>query len=183
MVTGENRQKVKICRSYSNCKGTTERRVSSPLQSTRPCRSTPRLWPTMQTSLQRCSQSTRWARPLALTVVNCGTYFLFLRLKQNPESLLFTLCKRLESAGWFLSQSFLCSSESGNIFSFVTHIVLASRWLGIIFLYSIRTEDKLLLRTGPHEDVAKLYLMEQTKTEEISQQVAAFLRWPSVGLS
>jgi len=33
------------------------------------------------------------------------------------------------------------------------------------------------VRTGPHEDVAKLYLMEQTKTEEISQQVAAFLRF------
>ena len=121
-----------------------------------------------------------------VSVWNCGTYFLFLRLKRNPESLLFTLCKRLESAGSFLSQSFLCSSESGNTFSFVTHIVFTSRSLGIIFSYSIRTEDYLLFRTGPHEDVAKLYLMEQTKTEEISQQVAAFLRWSShfsVGLS
>ena len=115
-----------------------------------------------------------------VSVWNCGTYFLFLRLKRNPESLLFTLCKRLESAGSFLSQSFLCSSESGNTFSFVTHIVLASRSsrsIGIIFLYSIRTVENPLFRTGPHEDVAKLYLMEQTKTEEISQQVAAFLRW------
>ena len=34
-----------------------------------------------------------------------------------------------------------------------------------------------MIRTGPHEDVAKLYLMDQTRTEEISQQVAAFLRW------
>merc|ERR1719239_1801714 len=32
------------------------------------------------------------------------------------------------------------------------------------------------VRTGPHEDVAKLYLMDRTRTEEISQQVAAFLR-------
>ena len=33
-----------------------------------------------------------------------------------------------------------------------------------------------MVRTGPHEDVAKLYLMDRTRTEEISQQVAAFLR-------
>jgi len=41
------------------------------------------------------------------------------------------------------------------------------------------TEFPLLLRvrTGPHEDVAKLYLMDRTRTEEISQQVAAFLRF------
>jgi len=41
------------------------------------------------------------------------------------------------------------------------------------------TEFPLLVRvrTGPHEDVAKLYLMDRTRTEEISQQVAAFLRF------
>ena len=50
--------------------------------------------------------------------------------------------------------------------------------------YFLRSPEKvnthhllILVRTGPHEDVAKLYLMDRTRTEEISQQVAAFLRW------
>ena len=40
-----------------------------------------------------------------------------------------------------------------------------------------------MVRTGPHEDVAKLYLMDRTRTEEISQQVAAFLRLYPMTLS
>ena len=40
-----------------------------------------------------------------------------------------------------------------------------------------------MIRTGPHEDVAKLYLMDRTRTEEISQQVAAFLRLYPMTLS
>ena len=40
----------------------------------------------------------------------------------------------------------------------------------------IMRHSLILVRTGPHEDVAKLYLMDRTRTEEISQQVAAFLR-------
>merc|ERR1719219_2888133 len=41
------------------------------------------------------------------------------------------------------------------------------------------TEFPLILRvrTGPHEDISKLYLMERKRTEEISHQVAAFLRF------
>ena len=40
-------------------------------------------------------------------------------------------------------------------------------------------EFPLLLRVkaGPHEDVAKIYLMDKQRTEEIPHQVAAFLRW------
>ena len=40
-----------------------------------------------------------------------------------------------------------------------------------------------MVRTGPHEDVAKLYLMDRTRTEEISQQVAAFLRLYNVHMT